>query len=363
MSTPGLDKRAACNQDFSMISHWNSLSLAVIVAFSVAGNCAAGKVSDEPGFPAFCYAQNDLGAAYSPQSTTLKLWAPTATRVEAALYANARTEVCSLIPLARTDGGIWSGTIMGNADGNYYLYRVTLPGVAGGNPIETEVNDPYAHGCSANCGRTLIFDPAITNPAGWDQDQFVELKNNTDAVLYELHVRDFTIARNSGVVHRGKYLGLTETGTQTPDGEKSGLEHLQELGITHVHLLPVNAYAGGDERQEADGYTWYDWGYDPVLFAAPAGVYATSADGTARQKEFKRMVQVLHQHHLGVVLDVVFNHTAQTVVSRFLTRSIRAIITAKTGPATTRMPPVAAMKSPRSGPWCGSSSWIRSNIG
>jgi pullulanase len=181
-----------------------------------------------------------------------------------------------------------------------------------GQPVIFHVNDPYARGCSANTGRTLIYDPVKTNPEGWDQDRFVSLTNNTDAILYEVHIRDFSINTNSGISHRGKYLGMIEEGTKTPEGGKSGIDHLNELGITHVHLLPVNDYAGGDERQKADEYTWYNWGYDPVLFNSPEGSYASDPDGTARQKEFKRMVQAFHQHHIGVVLDVVFNHTAST---------------------------------------------------
>jgi pullulanase len=105
---------------------------------------------------------------------------------------------------------------------------------------------------------------------------------------------------------------MVEEGTKTAEGKSSGLDHLVELGITHVHLLPVNDYAGGNEWQKADAYTWYNWGYDPVLFNTPEGSYASDPDGTARQKEFKRMVQAFHQHHIGVVLDVVFNHTAST---------------------------------------------------
>jgi pullulanase len=180
-----------------------------------------------------------------------------------------------------------------------------------------QVNDPYARGSSANSGRTLIYDPLKTNPEGWGQDQFVTLNNNADAVLYEVHVRDFSINRNSGIAHRGKYLGMVEAGTRTPEGVPSGLDHLTELGITHVHLLPVYDYASGDETQKVDDYTWYDWGYDPVLYNTPEGSYASDPNGTARQKEFKTMVQTFHQRHIGVVVDVVFNHTAATGLRHF----------------------------------------------
>ncbi len=267
----------------------------------------------------YCYPQDDLGAACSAQATTIKLWAPTARSVSVALFDSAASVPFSLTPMTTDRAGIWSTTIPGNLAGKYYLYQIVLPGLRGGQPTTIMVNDPYARGCSANSGRTLIYDPATTNPEGWEQDQFVSLSNNTDAVLYEVHVRDFSINTNSGTfpANRGKFLGMVEAGTKTPSGVPSGLDHLKELGITHVHLLPVNDYAGGDERQKADGYTWYDWGYDPVLYNTPEGSYASDPDGTARQTEFKKMVQAFHRQHIGVVVDVVFNHTAGTGFGRF----------------------------------------------
>lgn len=240
----------------------------------------------------------------------MKLWAPTAKSVGVALFDDPTNTAFSLTPMTCDSDGVWSTTIAGNLDGKYYLYSIALPGLKGGQPTVVQVNDPYARGCSANTGRTLIYDPVKTNPQGWEHDEFVQLKNNADAILYEVQVRDFSIHPDSGISHRGKYLGLVETGTKTPTGEKSGFDHLVELGITHVHLLPVNDFAGGDERQQPGECTWYNWGYDPVLFSTPEGSYASDPDGTARQKEFKRMVQTFHQHHIGVVLDVVFNHTA-----------------------------------------------------
>jgi pullulanase len=271
------------------------------------------------GFLAYRHPSDDLGAVYYPQATTIKLWAPTALNVQLALYADATAPGFSLQPMARASNGIWSVTMEGDLAGKYYLYQVTLPGLPGGQPTVVLVNDPYAHGCSANSGRTLIYDPVKTNPEGWAQDRFVSLSNNVDAVLYEVHVRDFSIDTNSGtaMVNRGKYPGMVEPDTRNPAGAKTGIDHLKELGITHVHLLPVNEYASGDERQKADAYTWYDWGYDPVLYNTPEGSYATDPDGTARQMEFKKMVQAFHRQNIGVVVDVVFNHTAATGLGPF----------------------------------------------
>ncbi len=263
------------------------------------------------------YPENDLGAVYHPDSTVFKLWAPTAKAVNVAMYADAATADFSLTPMTGDSNGLWSITIPGNLDGKYYLYQISLPGLKDQPPTAVLVNDPYARGCSANSRRTLIYDPVKTNPEGWEQDRLVTLKNPVDAILYETHVRDFSINPNSGISQRGKFLGMAEEGTKTSEGEKSGLDHLTELGITHVHLLPVNDYAGGDERQRADAYTWYDWGYDPVLYNTPEGSYASDPDGTARQKELRRLVQAFHRHHIGVVLDVVFNHTAETGFRQF----------------------------------------------
>jgi pullulanase len=290
------------------IDGWWAMAAGFILISSI------GSSQDDSRLYMYRYPKNDLGATYSSQATTMKLWAPTASTVSLELFDDATGPSFSSVPMEGDGNGIWSATIKGNADGKYYLYVITLPGTAASQPVTYRVNDPYAKGCSANSGRTLIYDPVKTNPDGWDQDQFVDLTDNTAAILYEVHVRDFSINTNSGVssLNRGKYLGMVEDGTKTPEGEKSGLNHLEELGITHVHLLPVLDYAAGDERQKAGKYTWYNWGYDPVLYNTPEGSYASDPDGTARQKEFKRMVQAFHRHHIGVVLDVVFNHTAST---------------------------------------------------
>lgn len=295
--------------------------LCVLLAWFIiifASGLTLGKAFDtpqeKPSLYMYRYPNEDLGATYSPQATTMKLWSSTAETVSVALFDDATSPTFTTIPMTRDSDGIWSATIDGNLDGKYYLYHVALPGLEAKQPTVFQVNDPYARGCSANTGRTLIYDSVRTNPEGWDQDQFVSLTNNTDAVLYEVHIRDFSINTNSGTspLNRGKYIGMVEASTKTPEDEKSGIDHLEELGITHVHLLPVQDYAGGDERQKDDEYTWYDWGYDPVLSNTPEGSYASDADGTARQKEFKRMVQAFHRHHIGVVLDVVYNHTAST---------------------------------------------------
>lgn len=259
----------------------------------------------------YVYPKDDLGAVYSPQGTSITLWAPTAKSVNVFLFSDAKDPTSSTIPMSRDADGVWSARLEGDQNGKYYLYQLTHEQVGVGGTTIYCVNDPYARGCSANSERTLIYNPRLTDPAAWSADRFVTLKQNVDAVIYEGHVRDFTINTNSGVSrgHRGKYLGMVEAGTWTPPNERSGLDHLKELGITHIHLLPTFDYANGDERQDADHYNWYNWGYDPVLYNTPEGSYATNPDGTARQREFKLMVQAFHRNHIGVIFDAVFNHT------------------------------------------------------
>jgi pullulanase len=286
-------------------------SLAVAGHFELAAVSAPAQLVQR--LQTYRYAGDDLGAVYGHMTTTIKLWTPMAGAVSVVLFNDPTNEMVSSVPMTHSDEGIWSVELKGDFAGKYYQYEIVSLSPSG-ERNRMKVNDPYARGCSANSGRTLIYDPALTIPDGWEQDRFVSLQNNVDAILYEVHVRDFSINANSGIpdANRGKYLGMVQSGTKTPTGEATGLDHLKELGVTHVHLLPVFDYANGDERQKAGEYTWYNWGYDPVLYNTPEGSYATNPDGTTRQKEFKQMVQAFHRNHIGVVMDVVFNHTAAT---------------------------------------------------
>ena len=159
------------------------------------------------------------------------------------------------------------------------------------------------------------MDPARTNPPGWERDQRPPLAAPTDAVIYELHVRDFSIHPASGIVNKGKYLGVVEPDTRGPDGAATGLAHLKELGITHLHLLPVFDFSSVDEsRPEAA----YNWGYDPLHYNVPEGSYATDPhSGEVRMRELKAMVMGLHKAGIRVIMDVVYNHTAHSKDSNF----------------------------------------------
>ncbi|MDB5233173.1 MAG: pullulanase [Hymenobacter sp.] len=180
-----------------------------------------------------------------------------------------------------------------------------------------EVADPYAHAVGINGLRGAVFNPAIAQPPGWDADLRPALKQPTDVVIGEVHVRDLSMHPQSGIRQKGKYLGVAQLGTRGPNNVSTGLDHLVELGLTHVHLLPTNDYASIDETTPASANR-YNWGYDPLNYTVPEGSYATNATNPAtRISEFKQMVQNLHSQGLRVVLDVVYNHTADAKRSNF----------------------------------------------
>jgi pullulanase len=248
------------------------------------------------------YEENDLGVFWSPEKTKFKIWAPTAKMVELRLYKDGVSgEAYHKTNLQQLENGIWSTFLTGDYEGKFYTFRVN-----DGEWLE-EVPGIYARCVGANGMRGMVYNPNKTNPENWIEDNGPRFESFTDAVLYETHVRDFSIAENSGIQNKGKYLGFTEEGTKTADGVKTGLDHLKELGVTHVHLLPVNDFVTVDEEKPLEKY---NWGYDPQHYNALEGSYATNPyDGKVRILEFKKLVQSLHNNGIGVILDVVFNHT------------------------------------------------------
>jgi pullulanase len=248
------------------------------------------------------YSGVDLGVTWSPEKTTIKIWAPTANRVELRLYKDGTNgEAYYKTNLQSKGEGIWSSILKGDYEGKFYTLRV--------NDGEwlAEIPDIYARCIGINGRRGMIFNPANTNPENWKNDKGPQFENFTDAVLYETHVRDFSIAENSGIENKGKYLGFTEGNTVSPQGVSTGLAHIKELGITHVHLLPVYNIFTIDEEKPLEKY---NWGYDPLHYNALEGSYSQSpSDGATRIKEFKQLVKSLHDNGIGVILDVVYNHT------------------------------------------------------
>ena len=250
------------------------------------------------------YTGKDLGVFYSPTSTLFKIWAPTATSVKLRLYSEgAGGSALFEIAMQKASKGIWKANIKKNIKNIYYTFQVEADG-----KLLKETPDIYAKAVGVNGQRGMVVNMAETNPTNWQNDKRPALKNFTDIVLYESHVRDFSISKNSGIKNKGKFLGLTETGTKSIDGLATGLDHLKELAITHLHLLPSFDFNSVDETVPD---LKYNWGYDPLNYNVPEGSYATDAyDGKVRIKEFKKMVQALHANGIWVIMDVVYNHTS-----------------------------------------------------
>lgn len=255
----------------------------------------------------YTYMGDDLGNVYTSAMTSFRLWAPTASDVQVLLYDSELGGVTRQVAMQRSEQGTWCTSVSGDFNKWYYLYLLTIHGVT-----QTAV-DPYARAISVNGLRGMIVNLATTNPDSWDADTYKTLAHAVDAVLYELHVRDFSIEQSSGMTNKGRYLAFTERGTRGPDGGVTGVDSLLQLGISHVQLLPVEEFASVDENAPDQ----YNWGYDPRNYNVPEGAYATTSHGTARITEFKQLVQSLHKANIGVIMDVVYNHTFATLDSDF----------------------------------------------
>lgn len=248
------------------------------------------------------YWGHDLGAFWTESQTVFRLWAPTAREVALLLYRDGLGgEPLTSQQLHPEKNGTWIARRMGNLKGLYYTYLVNVDGQA------KEACDPYAKAVGVNGQRAMVIDLRETNPAGWTEARSpFRGKGITDAVLYELHIRDLSMHRSSHIQNKGKYLGLAETGAHTRGGHATGLDHIRQLGVTHIHLLPVFDYGFTDE---ASPQPQYNWGYDPVNFNVPEGSYATDPfDGACRVRELKQTVKAIHDAGLSVVMDVVYNH-------------------------------------------------------
>ncbi|MBE5965393.1 MAG: type I pullulanase [Lachnospiraceae bacterium] len=260
---------------------------------------------------AYYYDGDDLGAVWTKEKTTFRLWAPTATEVLLNLYetGNGNDRIES-IPMNPDVKGTWYLEKTGDLNGVYYTYSVTV------DENTVEAVDVYAKAAGANGIRAMVVDLDSTDPKGFTGDEKPKFVNPTDAIIYELHIRDFSVDKSAGIKNQGKYLAFTEKGTVAPSGVKTGLDHLVDLGITHVHLLPFFDFASIDETTLMNKK--FNWGYDPENYNVPEGSYSTDPHhGEVRIKEFKQMVQALHENGIRVVMDVVYNHTAASADSNF----------------------------------------------
>ncbi len=252
----------------------------------------------------YTYTGCDLGATWSPSKTVFRVWAPTAQTVSVNLYRSGNPDsedmLCQL-HMYPDKHGTWTAQRVGNLNGVYYTYEVQIDGQL------RESCDPYARSTGVNGQRAMILDLKSTNPDGWETDHNPHAgKAVTDAIIYELHIRDLSMHRSSRIKHKGKFLGLTETKKKTRTKQHTGLDHIKKLGVTHVHLLPVYDYGFTDEGRKTPQY---NWGYDPMNFNVPEGSYSTDPyNGAVRVKEMKQMVKALHDAGLSVIMDVVYNH-------------------------------------------------------
>lgn len=259
------------------------------------------------------YSGNDLGASYSKKATTFKVWSPNAASVRVNIFehgsdneGDAGSIMSRAMSLDKTTG-VWSVTINGDLLNKYYTYSVTH------GKTTKETADVYAKACGVNGQRSMVVDLSTTNPEGWENDKHVLVKNQTDASVWEISVADFSSSESSGVseANRGKYLAFTEEGT-TVNGVQGAsstcVDYLKKLGVKYVQIMPFYDFGSVDESKNI--MDQYNWGYDPVNYNCPEGSYSTNPKkGEVRIKECKQMIQALHNAGIGVIMDVVYNHT------------------------------------------------------
>ena len=250
------------------------------------------------------YEGNDLEVVYSPLHTKFRLWSPAAKEAKLNLYHEGLGgEPFDVVKLKYDIDGTWVATVDGDLKGKFYTFQIFQQ-----DRWWDETPGIWAKAVGVNGNRGAIIDMSETNPSGWEDVKRPAMKNFTDAVLYELHVRDFSTSEQSGMQYKGKFLAFTEMGTVNAEGKKTGVEHLKELGITHVQLLPIYDYASVEETKLDENQ--YNWGYDPKNYNVPEGGYSTDPyNPTARIIELKKAIQSLKNNGIRVIMDVVYNHT------------------------------------------------------
>lgn len=247
--------------------------------------------------------------AYSKDKCKFILWAPTAENVQLALYGDNGydfdCEAKEVYTMSKGINGTWIVEINGDFNGQFYNYLININGKI------SEVVDPYAKAVGVNGNRGMVIDLNTTNPEGWEKDTKPELKSATDSIIYEAHVRDLSIDETSGISneYKGKFKALTIWDSCIPGTTvKTVVNHIKDMGFTHIHLLPAFDFGSIDENKLEQPQ--FNWGYDPKNYNVPEGSYSTNPYlGDVRIKEFKEMVKALHEAGIRVVMDVVYNHT------------------------------------------------------
>jgi pullulanase len=283
------------------------LTMAVALITSFYGRA---QLIDYNAYPVYTGA--DLGLVYSSRQSAFRIWSPPADNAQLLIYEDGLTDTASrVIQMTKSVNGTWSAILHGDQKGKFYAFRVHING-----QWMKAVPDPYVKAVGVNGKKGMIVDLKQTDPVNWANDKSPAFRSPTDAIIYELHVRDLSISSNSGIKNKGKFIGLAEAGTKNPAGLSTGLDHLKELGVTHVHLLPsYDFYSINETKLDSPQY---NWGYEPLNYDVPEGSYSTDPyNGMSRIREFKQLVEALHASGLRVVMDVVYNHTMLTENSYF----------------------------------------------
>ena len=290
------------------------MKIATIVTITAIG-CATNAFAQNPdakyaSYPS--YAGEDLELTVDSKGTHWRLWSPEAEAARVILYPTGlNTAATDTIDMSRSEKGTWVANVPEQLYGSFYTFSIKDKG-----KWLAETPGVWAKAVGTNGTRAAIIDFETTNPEGWEKDKGPALAHINDAVIYEMHHRDFSEHPPSGIVNKGKFLALTEPYTKNPEGEATGINHLKDLGVTHVHILPSYDYNSVDEANLQANQ--YNWGYDPYNYNAPEGSYSTNpADPATRVSEMKQMVKNLHDNGIGVIMDVVYNHTANNDDSNF----------------------------------------------
>lgn len=275
------------------------ITLLVLILMSACGKPVYNSYDEYP-----VYEGKDLELTYTPQASTFRVWSPNADQVKLLLYNDGiDSAVYQVENMNRSEKGTWKLKLDGDLKGKFYTFQVKI-----GEKWFAETPGMWVKAAGVNGKRAAIIDLNETNPEGWELDRRPPLEDATDAIIYEVHMRDFSISPTSGIKNKGKFLAFTEKGTKNAAGQSTGIDHLVELGVTHVHLLPSYDYASIDETRLEENK--YNWGYDPLNYNIPEGSYSTNPyDPATRIREFKQMVQALHRAGIRVIMDVVYNHT------------------------------------------------------
>ncbi|MBR5003580.1 MAG: type I pullulanase [Bacteroidaceae bacterium] len=287
------------------MKHFKKFILPAVAIITSMTSCQTTPVTDGDynNYPA--YKGDDLEMTVGENGTQFTLWSPTADSAMIRIYNDGiEGEAIETRYMERKDQqNPWRATFEDALYGKFYTFSIFHNG-----EWLAETPGAYARAVGVNGKRAAIIDMATTNPEGWENDVRPALDKFTDIIIYEMHHRDFSIHASAGNQYGGKFLALTQEGTRSPEGEMTGIDHLKELGITHVHILPSYDYGSVDESRPDSAQ--YNWGYDPVNYNTPEGSYSTNAfDPATRIREMKQMVQALHKNGIRVILDVVYNHT------------------------------------------------------